>query len=308
MESSQARHTEREGISGRERTGLPARRIERVLAALDREGASEVLDRAVMLARLFRARLELFLCDAEHAYVQQRQYEPRGAEIARASCLSDARRFLESLQRKSSTEGVPVAIDVACESPLYMGIVGKVKRSTPDLVVRGVSGGDGRRFGASDWDLARSCPAPLLLTHGRRWRTNPVIAAAVDLSDEECPALTHDILRTARLFADASHGALEVLHAGHFYHAPDVLEAHRSKLERCALEADVAPPELHLVDGEPAVVLTEFATNRHYDLIVLGALTHRRTMTALVGTLTGRLLETIDSDFLLVKPAATGTE
>jgi nucleotide-binding universal stress UspA family protein len=282
---------------------VPAGQIERILVALDRDGAADVLKKAVTLARLFHARLELFLCDAEHAYVQQRQYDARRAAIAREACLAEARRFLESLRRASPTEGVPVAVDVACESPLYMGILAKVQRSVPDLVVRGRSAGDGRRFSASDWDLARSCPAPLLLTHGRPWKANPVIAAAIDLSADESPALTLEILRAAKLFADASHGTLEVLHAGQFSRAPEVLAAHRSKLEQRASEADVAPSALHLVDGDPAVMLTEFATARHYDLIVLGALTHRRTLTALVGTLTGRLVETIESDFLLVKPA-----
>jgi universal stress protein E len=303
MGSSRIRHMEREGLPGPEVTEVSAaRQIERILVALDREGAGKVLMKAVTLARLFHAQLELFLCDAEHAYVQQHQYESSGAAIARESCLAEAWQFLESLRRASPIEGVPVAIDVACESPLYMGIVAKVKRSAPDLVVRGASGGDGRWFGASDWDLARSCPAPLLLTRGRPWKANPVIAAAVDLSAEESPELTRDILGAAKLFAQASHGTLEVLHAGRFCHAPDVLTTHRSKLEQRAREADVAPTELHLVDGEPADVLTEFATARHYDLIVLGALTHRRTPTALVGSLTGRLLETIESDFLLVQP------
>lgn len=306
MGSSQIRDRDWKGLPGIEVTE-PAKKIERILAALDRESASDVLRAAVMLARFFGARLELFLCDAEHAYVQQRQYDSAGAAIARESCLANARRFLESLQRAARTEGVPIAIDAACESPLYTGIVAKVKRSTPDLVVRGVSGGDGRRFGASDWDLARSCPAPLLLTRGRRWAARPIIAAAVDLSAEESPELTRDILRTGKLFADASRGTLEVLHAGRFCHAPALLAAHRAKLEQRAREAGVAPTALHLVDGEPPVVLTEFATDRRYDLIVLGALTHRQTPTANVGTLTGRLLETIESDFLLVKPASSRT-
>jgi len=306
MGKANIRRTAGAGLPGQEVSETSARRIERILVAVDRDGAAEVLSKAVALARLFHARLELFLCDAEHAYVQQRQYEAARAASARESCLAEARRFLESLRRAAAVEGVSVAIDVACESPLYMGIVAKAKRSAPDLVVRGVSGGDGRRVSASDWDLARSCPAPLLLTRGRPWRANPIIAAAVDLSADESPALTRDILCSAKLIAAAAHGTLEVLHAGRFCHAPDVLAAHRSMLEQRAKEADVSPSQLHLVDGEPAVVLTEFATARRYDLIVLGALSHRRTLTAVVGTLTGRLLETIDGDFLLVKPVTGG--
>ena len=291
------------GPPGPETRDLQVSRIERILVALDREGARGVLDKAVMLARAFRARLELFLCDAEHAYIQQHQYDPGRAEIARGACLAEARRFLESLRGSSALEDVPVAIDVACESPLYMGIVRKVERSAPDLVVRGVSGREGRQFGASDWDLARSCPAPLLLTRGNPWSAQPLIAAAVDVAAEESPELTRAILRAAKAFAEAGRGTLEVLHAGQFYHAPQVLAAHRLKLEERAREAGVAPSAIHLVDGEPAIMLTEFATARHYDLIVLGALAHRPTLPGVLGTLTGRLLETIDNDFLLVNPA-----
>lgn len=301
--SANIQHREPPGRPSADITDLRVNRIEHILVVLDREGSLQAFDKAAMLARLFRARLELFLCDAEHAYVQQHQYDPDRAEIARAACLAEARQFLESTLRKASVEDVPVEIDVASESPLYMGIVRKVERSVPDLVVRGVSGREGRQFGASDWDLARSCPAPLLFTRGRPWRAHPLVAAAVDVSPEESPALTRAILAVAKAFADAGSGTLEVLHAGQFCHAPEVLSAHRMKLEERAREADVTPSAIHLVDGEPAIVLTEFAAARHYDLIVLGALTHRPTLSGLPGTLTGRLVETLETDALLVKPA-----
>ena len=294
----------RAGLPGVEDTEAHVKAVERILVPLEREGAQATCEKAVMLARLLGARLELFFCDAEHAYIQQHQYEAERAESARESCLTEARCFLETLSLAMPHEGVPVVLDVAFESPLYLGIVRKVQRSAPDLVVRAV-GGEGKRIGASDWDLARSCPVPLLLTRGRPWRGRPIVAAAVDLSPEESPTLTHEILRAAKQFADAGRGTLEVLHAGPFRSA-EVLAAHRTKLEQRAREAEVAPSAVHLVDGEPAVVLTEFATARRYDLIVLGALTHRPSLPGLLGTLTGRLLETIESDFLLVKPASSG--
>jgi len=276
--------------------------IDNILVAVDRDGSRVALAKAIAVARLFGARLELFLCDAESAYVQEHQYDAHSAALARDSSLFGAREYLEALWRSFAADDVAVTMDVACETPLYEGIMHKLKRSAPQLVVRGASGREGRVFGASDWDLAQSCPVPLLLTKGRLWEPRPVIAAAVDLSSEESPALTHSILGLAKQFAEVGRGTLEVLHAGHFYE-PQTLALHRAKLEQRAREAGVAPSALHLIDGEPALALTEFAAASHYDLMVLGALTHRKALTALLGTLTGHLLDTIESDFLLVKPA-----
>jgi len=277
--------------------------INNILVAVDRDGSRVALAKAIAVARLFGARLELFLCDAESAYEQKHQYDPRSATLARDSSLFGAREYLESLWRSFSADDVAVTMDVACETPLYEGILHKLRRSAPQLVVRGASGREGRIFGAGDWDLAQSCPVPLLLTKGRLWDARPVIAAAVDVSSEESPALTHSILGLAKRFAEVGHGTLEVLHAGHFYE-PETLAWHRAKLEERAREAGVAPAALHLIDGEPATALTEFAAACHYDLMVLGALTHRKALTALLGTLTGHLIDTIESDVLLVKPAA----
>ena len=277
--------------------------IDTILVAVDRDGSRVALAKAIAVARLFGARLELFLCDSETAYEQKHQYDPRSATLARDSSLFGAREYLESLWRSFSADDVVVTMDVACETPLYEGIMHKLKRSAAQLVVRGASGREGRVFGASDWDLAQSCPVPLLLTKGRLWDARPVIAAAVDVSSEESPALTHSILGLAKQFAEVGHGTLEVLHAGHFYE-PETLALHRAKLEERAREAGVAPAALHLIDGEPATALTEFAAACHYDLMVLGALTHRKALTALLGTLTGHLIDAIESDVLLVKPAA----
>jgi nucleotide-binding universal stress UspA family protein len=64
--------------------------------------------------------------------------------------------------------------------------------------------------------------------------------------------------------------------------------------------ADVRPDQVHVVMGDPVRSIPEFVAQQRYELLVLGALTHRKTMTALVGTLTGRLIESVKCDLLLV--------
>lgn len=278
-------------------------KIRSVLAVIDRDGnrARRVATKAVTLARMTGARLELFLCDAEAAFSLQHQYEPEVATRAKQACLTESRRYLAMLERKLAVSDVEISLSVACESPLYESIVHAVRRSRPDLVIRGAAAAT--PLDPNDWELARACPAPLLLTRGRSWRAHPIIAAAVDVSPGESRELTRIILRAAAGFAKAAAGTVEILHGGRFDVAlPPAFDACRVALAERAREADLEQAECHLLAGEPAEALREFSARRNFDLIVLGALTHRKTLTELVGTLTGRLIESLDTDFLLVKP------
>jgi universal stress protein E len=64
--------------------------------------------------------------------------------------------------------------------------------------------------------------------------------------------------------------------------------------------------QLHILAGEAEQALPAFARERDYDLLVLGALTHRKGLTPLVGTLTSKLVDALECDFLLVKAEAAG--
>jgi universal stress protein E len=285
------------------------------MAAVDRDDRpQDVAAKAVALARLSGAQVELFHCDAERAYSRQHQYDPRAAVHARETCLAESRDFLDSLWTSLDVKDVKASMSVACESPLYAGIVHAVERHHPDLVVRGSrnprgagrAGGEHGGLEANDWELVRACPSPLLLTHGRVWKLHPVIAAAIDLSAAESAELTDSILRTAAAVARSAGGDLEIVHASLFdCTKPHEEESRRTTLSERARSAGVEAAAIHVICGEPAVALPEFALRRDFDLIVLGALTHRKALTALVGTLTGKLIETLDCDCLLVKPAAT---
>ncbi len=283
------------------------KKIQSILVAVERSGDPKpVIAKAVALARCFGARVELFLDNAESAYVQRRQYETGALASVRESCIAESLVYLERLWSSLAIHDVAVAFDAACESPGYEGIVHKVQQASPDLVVRGmVEGGRsaGRALDASEWELVRTCPAPLLLTRGRPWNPHPAVAAAIDIAGDEAPAVTRSILRAAKRFCVDCEGTLDVIYAHRVDHAsPEGIESDRAVLAQRARQADVQPRELFVVIGEPAAAIPRFAERHAFDVLVLGALTHRKALTALVGTLTGRLIETLDSDILLVKP------
>jgi universal stress protein E len=278
--------------------------IRSILASVDRDGsqAKRVAAKAVTLARLTGAHLELFVCDAEAAFNRRHQYEPEAATRAKEICLAESRRYLETLRKGLAASDVDISLSIACESPLYEGIVGAVKRSRPDLVVRGAA--EGAPLDPNDWELISACPVPLLLTRGRPWQKHPIIAAAIDVSSEESKDLTRSILRTAAGLASLAGGTVEIMHADRFESAlSGAYGVRRAALVERAKDAGLEGTECHLIAGDPAEALRELSARRNFDLIVLGALTHRKALTALVGTLTGRLIESLDADFLLVKPA-----
>ncbi|HUN25767.1 MAG TPA: universal stress protein [Steroidobacteraceae bacterium] len=278
--------------------------IRSILVALDRDcECRPVITRALSLARLLHARLELFVCDAEHAYVQRHQYDARAAALAPDQGISEALRDLHELWRSLGAADVEVSFDAVWESPQYEGIVRRVRRSRIDLVIRGIgAAAAGGTLAANDWELVRTCPVPLLLTRGKRWPAQPAVAAAIDISGEESAGLTRAVLSAGQRMACACGGSLEILYATQLDEpAGETLAANRRALAQRAREAQVEARELHVVRGEPASALPAFAARQHYDLIALGALTHRKALTALVGTLTGRLIDSLDCDFLLVK-------
>ncbi len=284
----------------------------RILVVLDGTDADAlIVAKAAALAHQHGAALELFICDAQRAYLLQRAYDQAGTDESRHRCVREWRRYLECLRDTMVGADVPIAIDVACESPLYEGIVRKVLNSHCDLVVKNASPAHPlRRFAweANDWQLMRSCPAALLLSRGKPWQPCPRLAAAVDVSEEELLELPDAIVRASALLAKGFRGDLDILYS----ERPDI-EARKHDLHVKALEAlsraaGANPPAIHILSGSAEEMLPSFVSRCGYDVLVMGALTHRNGISPLVGTLTAKLVETLDCDFVLVKPEAWRTQ
>src|SRR5690348_7794847 len=106
---------------------MSAETPESILVVADRSPAdSELLVKASRLARHFGARVELLLCDSEHAYALEHAYERSGVETVRQHCVADALAYLARLKSSAPAQGIEVSIDASCHSPLYEGIVHKV--------------------------------------------------------------------------------------------------------------------------------------------------------------------------------------
>jgi universal stress protein E len=276
-----------------------------ILVVTGRNAAdAALLSKALRLARQLAAGVELFLCDAEHAYALQHAYERSGVESVKKACIVEATEYLTRIKAAAHCEDVCISVDAACESPLYEGIVYKVRKSGPLLVIKQAGGMDERGravFDANDWQLMRACPATLLLTRGKRWKPRPRFGAAVDVSEQEVEGLGRLILQDAGALARLNDAELDLLYAECESVSCAASQARAIALESLARESHVPTGHVHILAGEPERALPTFSRGCDYDVLVLGALTHRQGLTPLVGTLTSKLVDALDCDFILVK-------
>jgi universal stress protein E len=275
-----------------------------ILAVIDPADESRhVVAKAMVLARHFRARVELFLCDSERAYTLRHTYDSAGLPEANRTCVAGGLQYLESI-RRSIAEDVTVTTHVATESPLYEAIVHRVLETRPDLVIKSAAGHHPlQRFtlDANDWQLARTCPVPLMLTRGRPWSAAGRFAAAVDVSDSSNASLARSILQTAGFLTLGCGGQLDVVYSESDAADREGAARRLDSLQRLVNEFRVGRESQHVLEGTAEDTLPDFAVRRGYDLVILGALTRRRGLSALVGTLTSKLVDALDCDFVLVK-------
>jgi universal stress protein E len=262
-----------------------------------------LMSKVLVLARGFGAKLEFFLCDSEQAYVLAHAYDQRGTGAARAASTAAALQYLGGLRQLAQASGVETAVDAQCESPLYESVVRKVLHSAPDMVIKAIATEDAKTHGnpdPNDWQLMRTCPATLMLTGRRPWRTPPSFAAALDVSEEESADVAGSVLAAALMLGRGFGAELHVVYGERG--SAGESEARAEKLRRLCDGAGIAPERAHILSGAPERSLPRFLREQTFDALVLGALAHRADGTTPVGTLTSTLLDALDCDFVLVKP------
>jgi universal stress protein E len=284
-------------------------KITSILVVANRDDADKpLLEKAVHLARCLGARIELFTCDFQHAYTLRRAYDTTGVEQAWFCSFRESCDYLETLCKAVDAPDVSILVDAVCASPQYEAVVDKVLACRPDLVIKSTSGAHPQRrftLDSNDWELMRTCPATLLLSRGKPWGRRPRFTAMTDVSDQETPGLAEAVTGTAELVSRTCEGQLEVLYGES--DAPGSSAAGRAaRLAELAQKYHIHPDCVHVLSGDPERTLPQFAARSGCDAIVLGALSHRESLTSLVGQMTGRLVEALTCDFILVKPPGGG--
>jgi nucleotide-binding universal stress UspA family protein len=238
------------------------------------------LDKAVTLARNFQARVNLLIADP--------------ALAGRFAAHCNARGYQESIQGH---------VHHGDES-LQQRILRGVSESRPDLVVKAPLGEHPLRrwtLDNSDWQLAHECPVPILLVGGRPWANPPRFAAAVDVADEHAVTFARSILQAAGFLALGCRGHLDVLYSERERNDETLRMARAVKLAQLVREFHVGCERLQIFEGTPEKCLPPLIEARKYDIVVLGAVSHRAHGDRALESLSSRLVDAAEGDALLVK-------
>ena len=267
------------------------------------DDARYVVEKAMTLARYCHASVELFLCDSGQARSVPHSSDPTGVDAARRQCVARGRSYLNSIARPLAQD-VPISTHVVCESLLHEAVVDRVLENGADLVMKSPAGQHPLKrltLDANDWQLARTCPVPLMLTRHRRWNAEARFAAAVDVSKPAGAELARSIVDTAGYLALCCSAQLDVVFSDS---GEDDAAAHAERAEaltRLVHEYRIGGEHQHVLRGVAKNTLPTFATQLGCDVLVLGALTRRSSLAALLGTLTSALVDALECDFVLVK-------
>jgi universal stress protein E len=279
--------------------------IESILVVLDRSRRDQqVCDKAVWLSRLLDARLELFLCDAEHALALKHNYDRRAVEQSRNACVAEAVRYLGSVRERMPLDPGHVRTSAWCDSPLSEGICRKVAEAKPDLVLKSPDcdhPGQCLSFSDNDWHLASTCPVPIMFVRGKAWGTVPRLGAAVDVSSPQGLPLVREIAGVASQLHSHAHGHLELVCCVPPGSPEAPIELHSGRLDETLSHLPVVRQNVHMLDGDSDELIPRFAAERGYDVLIMGALARRTGVAPMVGSLTGKLITALDCDIVLVK-------
>jgi hypothetical protein len=253
-----------------------------ILAVIEQSASGNaVLDKSVTLARRFNARVELLVAD-----------EPLLREFA-ARCAA--------LDYQEVTLGSPLHGD----EPLHRRLLRRIGESRPDILVKAPESPrpwSQWTLHGSDRELASECPVPVLLAGSLPWADPPRFAAAVDVSDPETATVARAVLHTAGMLAQGTRGRLDVLYAEREQHDETVRMARAVRLAQLVREYHVGCERLQMFSGAPEKRLPPLIGARQYDVLVLGAVSHREENLA-IGTLTAKLVDATPGDVALVKAA-----
>jgi universal stress protein E len=302
--------------------------MRKVLAVVDPTVADQpAVRRAAWLAKSTGAELELLVCYYNEYLSGDRLFDSPSLEKARDEVIQNHEKHLETLAEPLRADGIVVKTSAVWDHPLYEGIVRHSINSGADMIVKDThhhSVVTRALLTNTDWNLIRTCPAPLWLVKPRDMADKPVFVAAIDpMHQHDKPAaLDDEILHVSLGFADKVGGDV------HAFHAYDprvaVATATANAYIPVSLPFDEIEQQMHEDHEKRFIEITEFhkigADNAHLvagltheelpliadklaaDVVVMGAVARNRWKRLFIGATAERTLEDLPCDLLIIKP------
>jgi universal stress protein E len=287
--------------------------IKRVIAVVEPGSETQpAIERLKYLARFVDFDVKLIACDYSQYLVEGYYFSEAELPALRDEYLQERKELLEDLAGPLREGGLVVETEAIWSHPSYKAIVEIVEAYQPDLVIHHVQRHAALSrllLSSDDWQMARHCPAPLLLVKNKPWKDEPVILAGVDpMHARHKPSgLDHKILSEGTMLAKKLDGELYAAHAyGQFplsgVYPADAKEQHEAAFNDLADEFDLPPSHRILMDEAPEYAMQKLESELQADLVIVGAVSRSIISDVIIGSTTEKVLDFLDCDALLLRP------
>lgn len=269
--------------------------IRNTLVVVDSQQSRDlILNRAKMIAGATRSHLHLLACEKGNHH---------GA-------------YLSDIQDELVQEGYSVSAQQAWYGSCHKTIIATqheegcglvIKQHLPQTLMKSFLTPD-------DWKLLRYCPSPVLIVKTARPWTGGNILAAIDAGngDVEHRVLHSGIVSHSYDIAALAGGTLHMMSAHPYplYSAADPVLQLKESIQAlyhdlCKTfqdEFDISDDRLHIEEGSADVLIPYVAHKLEAALTVIGSVGRTGLSGALIGNTAEMILDTLDSDVLVLKP------
>ncbi len=255
------------------------------------------LKRAKLIAGVTQSHLHLLICDKKHDH---------------SAILADLNSTLQQ-------EGYSASSQQAWHDNLHQTIITiqqaegcglVIKQHRPDNPLKKAL------LTPDDWKLLRYCPGPVLMVKTDKPWADGTILAAVDVgnADGEHRTLHASIINHAYEIAGLAKASLHVISAhpspmlsaaDPVFQLKETIEArYREQCKAFQAEYDFSDEQLHIEEGPADVLIPFMAHKLNAAVTVIGTVARTGLSGALIGNTAEVVLDTLESDVLVLKPDA----
>ncbi|MDF2399125.1 MULTISPECIES: universal stress protein [Pseudomonas] len=271
--------------------------IRSILVVIDpTPGESLALKRAKLIAGVTQAHLHLLVCDRKHEH----------------SAL------LSVLKSSLTSEGYSVTTEQAWNESLHETIIDVQQAEGCGLVIKQHAHENPLKkvlLTPADWKLLRYCPTPVLLVKTATPWAGGVVMAAIDVGnmDGEHRTLHASIvdhgfdiasLAKAQLHVISAHPSPMLSAADPVFQLKETIEQrYREACKAFQAEFEIDDAHLHIEEGPADVLIPHMAHKLGAVLTIIGTVARTGLSGALIGNTAEVVLDSLDSDVLVLKPA-----
>ncbi|MCP4383614.1 MAG: universal stress protein, partial [Hyphomicrobiales bacterium] len=304
-------------------------RFKNILLVLHgKNNEKEAVKRAFALAKNNKAKLTIVDVQDELPHTMKDYLEIISVQelekIVAKERIAEIQTLIKSIETKKRHKSI---IKTLVGKP-HIEIIKEVLRNKHDLVMKTPETRGGTKealFGSIDINLMRKCPCAV-------WMIKPVesakysrILAAVDPepNDEVRSQLDNHIMELAVSISKLENSELHIVHAWSLYgekalRGPrfkktkeqlnklllDAKKSHKKWLDKLLNQFPMSEikHKLHLLKGDPAVLIPEVTKREKIDLIVMGTVCRTRLPGFLIGNTAESILYQVDCSVLTLKP------